>query len=194
MNTDPLDRHEPHRNLPVACARSGAEKTQSATPCITAFVYGTLKSGQRNHERYCRGAIRIEPATVIGRLYQLPQGYPALVISEEDILAQGTADPLADAANQSRFAATLEHSSQSSRPVGEWGLVHGELITLADPQRDLPPIDRLEGFRPGLDPSYYQRVLVLAWSGGRAHCAWTYVMPGASRRRPLPDGFWLPVI
>lgn len=191
MNTNPPDRHGPHRNLPEACSRSGTNQTQSATPCITTlFVYGTLKSGQWNHDRYCHGAIRIESSTVIGRLYQLPQGYPALVIPEVHILAQGTADPLADAVTQARFAATVDPSSHPSQPLGDWGLILGELITFTDPLRALPPIDRLEGFRPGLGPSYYQRVLVPAWSGGRVHCAWTYVMPGVSRHSLLPDGVW----
>lgn len=36
-----------------------------------------------------------------------------------------------------------------SRPTGDWDLIHGELVTFTDPQRDLPPIDRLKGFRSG---------------------------------------------
>lgn len=48
-------------------------------------------------------------------------------------------------------------------------------MTLTDPQRDLPPIDRLEGFRPG-GYSMYQRVMVAAAKGSIACTVWTYTM------------------
>jgi gamma-glutamylcyclotransferase (GGCT)/AIG2-like uncharacterized protein YtfP len=48
------------------------------------FFYGTLKRGERNHDRYCSGTLRIEEATVRGQLYDLPLvGYPALVVPEK---------------------------------------------------------------------------------------------------------------
>jgi len=34
------------------------------------------------------------------------------------------------------------------RPTGDWDLVHGELMTFANPGFDLSPIDRLEAFEP----------------------------------------------
>lgn len=45
-------------------------------PC---FVYGTLRPGGRNHAAFCRDAVSIAPAWTPGRLYLLPEGYPALV-------------------------------------------------------------------------------------------------------------------
>lgn len=42
------------------------------------FVYGTLKKGQRNHDRFCGDALTIEPAVTTGRLYHLPYGFPAM--------------------------------------------------------------------------------------------------------------------
>jgi len=51
-------------------------KTQN--PVITIFAYGTLKKGFSNHHEYCKSALNIEPATVWGRLYNLPAGFPAL--------------------------------------------------------------------------------------------------------------------
>jgi gamma-glutamylcyclotransferase (GGCT)/AIG2-like uncharacterized protein YtfP len=54
------------------------------------FVYGTLKRGQRNHERFCRGALAAREASVRGRLYDLPYGYPALVVPKGDVQATGT--------------------------------------------------------------------------------------------------------
>lgn len=56
-----------------------------------------------------------------------------------------------------------------------WNLIHGQLVTLTDPQRDLPPIDRLEGFRPGGN-SMCQRVMVVATRGSVAFAVWTYTM------------------
>ena len=50
---------------------------------LTMFVYGTLKRGERNHERYCSGALRVEGGAVRGELYDLPLfGYPELVVPE----------------------------------------------------------------------------------------------------------------
>lgn len=42
------------------------------------FVYGTLRRGFQNHDRYCGDALTIEPAVTTGRLYHLPQGFPAM--------------------------------------------------------------------------------------------------------------------
>ena len=50
-----------------------------------------------------------------------------------------------------------------------------ELVTFTDPQRDLPPIDRLEGFRPG-GHSMYQRVMVAAGCRNASIAVWIYRM------------------
>ncbi len=42
------------------------------------FVYGTLKRGQRNHDRFCGDALTIEPAVTTGCLYDTPYGFPAM--------------------------------------------------------------------------------------------------------------------
>lgn len=42
------------------------------------FVYGTLKRGMGNHDRFCSDALTIEPAVTTGRLYHLPYGFPAM--------------------------------------------------------------------------------------------------------------------
>jgi len=55
-------------------------------------------------------------------------------------------------------------------------LIHGELVTFTDPQRDLPSIDRLEVFRPG-GHSMYQRVMVAVLSGRTSIPAWIYWVP-----------------
>ena len=156
---------------------------------IILFVYGTLKRGFWNHDRFCRNAIDIRPATTWGRLYQLPAGYPALEVPDSAILAHGTADPLADATTQVRLAATLPPPAADRPPSGDWDLIHGELITFADPARDLPPIDRLEGFRPD-ERSIYLRVMVTAGIGHAETCpTWTYTM-ASNAHFPRLNGEW----
>jgi gamma-glutamylcyclotransferase (GGCT)/AIG2-like uncharacterized protein YtfP len=76
------------------------------------FFYGTLKRGQSNHDRFCRGAVRIEPATTLGQLYELPFGFPGLRVDAANVRAVGTRDYLADAEKQSESTPPL-----SSGPV-----------------------------------------------------------------------------
>ena len=125
-------------------ARVNTNPEDSPETILRLFVYGTLKRGYWNHQRFCAQARSIEPAVVWGRLYHLHAGFPALEVPEGLILARGTADPLADARRQREI-----DTPRFGRPTGDWDLIHGELVTFTDPQRDLPPIDRLEGFRPG---------------------------------------------
>lgn len=45
----------------------------------SVFVYGTLKPGERYHDRYCGNqVVGSQPACVPGRLYHLSLGYPGL--------------------------------------------------------------------------------------------------------------------
>jgi gamma-glutamylcyclotransferase (GGCT)/AIG2-like uncharacterized protein YtfP len=148
------------------------------------FVYGTLKRGYWNHEAYCRSAVSVEEATVRGRLYELPSGYPVLEVPECDIITHGSADILSDLARQCGLGAYPPGYPECD---GEnWQLVEGELITLPDPERTLPPIDRLEGFHPGGE-SLYLRVLVpVRTSGERVEVVWCYVTGSATARIITP--------
>jgi gamma-glutamylcyclotransferase (GGCT)/AIG2-like uncharacterized protein YtfP len=67
---------------------------------LRLFVYGTPKRGQRNFGRYCAGALSVQEATVVGRLYETVGGIPFLQIPAAAVLADGTTDPLADLAAQ----------------------------------------------------------------------------------------------
>jgi len=163
---------------------------------LRLFVYGTLKRGYWNHERFCRGVLSVEEAVIRGRLYELPSGIPVLEVPEADVLARGTADPLADVATQARlaaeFAARAVHLDPKEHvaPGGRWGPVYGELLTFDDPETRLPAIDRLEGFLPG-GPSLYRRVLVPVKLDGAAFPAWLYAgQPSRSDLRLLPFGSW----
>jgi len=148
----------------------------------------------------------VEEAVVRGRLYELPSGIPVLEVPEADVLAHGTADPLANVATQARVAAEFAtpvcvanatgrraahpELGENGAPGGRWGPVYGELLTLDDPETRLPAIDHLEGFLPG-GPSLYRRVLIPVKLDGTAFPAWLYAgQPLRSDRRILPFGSW----
>jgi len=158
-------------------------------PQLKVFVYGTLKSGYQNHQRYCRGVVRVEKADLFGRLYDMGVGYPALELPPEAIIAEGTADHLADIQTQAEFAAKHESWRPIVRPGGGWGLVRGEVLTFNYPAAQFAGMDHLEGFRPG-SRSLYQRVLTIArWNGATAP-VWSYVMEDFGGARRILDGEW----
>ncbi len=160
---------------------------------LRLFVYGTLKRGFWNHDRFCRGVLDVQEAMVRGCLYEMPSGIPVLQVPEVDILAHGTADPLADVATQARLsdrvALSLKVTPENATP-GDWCPVYGELLTFDDPEFRLPAIDRLEGFLPGRS-SLYKRVLVPVCISGQISPAWVYVIAQKHRAwRFLPKGIW----
>ena len=148
------------------------------------FFYGTLKRGHANHDLFCQGYMRLKEASARGRLYDLPLGYPALVVPEEDISAAGTADPAGDVSEQRRLGLGAVRRPDGPR-------VYGELFTFDDPEERLPALDRLEGFYPG-GPSLYRRVLIpVETAGGTGVLAWAYVTAGSFGTH-LPGGHWPP--
>jgi len=125
---------------------------ENTTGILRLFVYGTLKRGYWNHDRFCRGVLDVQEAVVRGRLCEMPSGIPVLQVPEEDIIAHGTADPLADVATQARFAedlASILEPVPENATAGDCGPVYGELLTFDDPETRLPAIDRLEGLSTG---------------------------------------------
>jgi gamma-glutamylcyclotransferase (GGCT)/AIG2-like uncharacterized protein YtfP len=151
---------------------------ENTTGILRLFVYGTLKRGYWNHDRFCRGVLDVQEAVVRGRLYEMPSGIPVLEVPETDVLAHGTADPFADVATQARFsghlASCLEPMPESAT-AGDWGPVYGELLTFDDPSIRLPAIDRLEGFSPE-GRCFYRRVLFpVSIIRGSFTVAWVYV-------------------
>ncbi len=165
-------------------------------PALRVFVYGTLKRAQRNFDRYCLGAVAIEPAIVPGWLFALPQGYPMLDIPASAVLAFGTADGLADARlqYQSPWPTPIfdEPGASPAAPgFGDPGAsnlspeprrVQGELITFDDPARRLRALDGLEDYRPISQTGEYWRVLT-PLREPHGVLAWTYVAP--ARRIPV---------
>lgn len=164
---------------------------------LRLFVYGTLKRGFWNHDRFCRGVLTLEDAVVRGRLFETPSGIPVLQVPEEDILAVGTTNPLADVATQARVVARMSDPEPTPDRLPKkgtgapWGPVYGELLTFDDPENRLPAIDRLEGFHPG-GPSLYRRALVPVQANRSVLPAWLYVGedPISKRFTPLGESCW----
>ncbi|RUS94701.1 gamma-glutamylcyclotransferase [Dulcicalothrix desertica PCC 7102] len=53
---------------------------------IKVFVYGTLKPGEENYTKYCADrVIDSLPAFTMGKLYTLPQGYPAMTLGNSPV-------------------------------------------------------------------------------------------------------------
>ncbi len=149
---------------------------------IQMFFYGTLKRGGSNHA-HCRGGLMTAEARVEGLLYDLPQGYPALVVPEAAVLAVGTGDPLRDA----RGAGALY---RPDLPEPKEPCAYGELYTFDDPEERLPSLDELEDFTPGDPSSPYRRVLVpVSPDGGGVTLAWAYAVRGPQGTH-LPGGRW----
>jgi gamma-glutamylcyclotransferase (GGCT)/AIG2-like uncharacterized protein YtfP len=149
---------------------------------LSMFFYGTLKRGQSNHARFCRAALRVEPATTLGRLYELPFGFPGLRVYGRDVRAVGTTDYLADAEKQREMAP----APLASEPA--WDTVHGELFTFTDPERRLIVFDALEGYVPG-ENRLYRRVLIPVQSRGEPLLAWAYELRQQAGAY-LPGGRW----
>ena len=153
---------------------------------LTMFAYGTLKRGERNHERFCSGALRVGEGTVRGELYDLPLfGFPELVVPEMSVRAFGTDDAARDAGLQERLARV--------RPLTlEGPKVFGEIFFFDEAGSHLPAIDRLEGFDPADASSRYRRVLLpVEPEEGGALLAWAYVVREPSGTY-LPAGRWPP--
>jgi gamma-glutamylcyclotransferase (GGCT)/AIG2-like uncharacterized protein YtfP len=155
----------------------------------------------------------VEEAVVRGRLYELPSGIPVLEVPEADVLAYGTADPLADVATQARLAA--EFAARAAHPEpretnpqdGGFGRAGGTpegrepwmaSVNGAPGGRwgpvygELLTFDDPETRLPAIDrlegflpdgPSLYRRVLVPASTRGQRVLVWLYV-EGTGRRHP----------
>lgn len=140
------------------------------------FVYGTLMTGRSAHEQYAQPAERLGEACLPGLLFNLPGGYPGVVVSPEQVLT--------DTACGSSVLLNCRHPQQEAVP-----LVHGELLRLLKPIEQLPRLDRYED--AAADGSgEYRRVLAAVWSGGEWKAAWIYCLTTLPSGRPMVDGRW----
>jgi gamma-glutamylcyclotransferase (GGCT)/AIG2-like uncharacterized protein YtfP len=156
---------------------------QSPQKPLVLFVYGTLKCGFDNHASFCEGVLGIEKAAVYGKLYDLPFGFPALVVPQETIHATGTKDPTLDVATQHQLDGIATVTSENGGPQA-----FGELLTFDDPVDRLPKLDHLEGFDPE-GQSLYRRVLVPVGTKTHTVLAWTYAIEKPAGTH-LPGGHW----
>ena len=203
------ERNEPQRTI----------KGEHNRRILRLFDYGTLKRGFWNYDRFCRSVLPVEKVVVRGRLYEILPRIPILQIpEEEDILAHGTTDPMADVGTQAhlpdqvalpprsnigqiRKTADLDvHKARpegashgrraSKRHTGQLGLCVRGTLTFDDPESRLSAIDRLEGFHPG-GSSLYKRVLVPACISGQISPEWVYVVAPKHRAwKFLSKGIW----
>lgn len=153
---------------------------------LHVFVYGTLKVGGRNHAAYCPTLHSWQPAWTWGRLYDLPEGYPALTAPL----------PTPPRTGSRRYTTDAHLSGQPvgpmpPRPKGHWDRVTGQLFQFENSDA-LKLLDELEEYYPDGGPSLYTRQHLPVWAMGamdKAIWAWAYVMdspPGIY----LPDGTW----
>ncbi len=53
---------------------------------INIFVYGTLKPNYANYDQYCAAkVVNCQQAIAIGKLFNLPMGYPAMTVGNEQV-------------------------------------------------------------------------------------------------------------
>jgi hypothetical protein len=132
-----------------------------------------------------------------GRIFDTPSGIPALQVPEEDILAVGTTNPLADVATQAHVTARMSNPEPTPDRLPKkgtgapWGPVYGEILTFDDPETRLPAIDRLEGFHPG-GHCLYRRVLVPIRANGTRLPVWLYTVGDrwTGSFKELTAGIW----
>jgi len=113
------------------------------------FVYGTLMSGNQEHNAFCGTPLSIKPASISGALYQLGEGYPILRIDQRQIIRPTTK-------TQPDQASTTQNGShefsQRHSPI------FGELLEYPSDYDFLPKMDEWEGYAPEGN-SLYQRYL-----------------------------------
>ncbi len=150
------------------------QRQTASTALYRVFVYGTLKRGGTNHERFCQGINFIEEAAIRGRLYRLSATIPALEIPSDDILAHGTLDYSKEL--QRQHAQQMPATCGNDEPSGDnWRLIQGELFIFAESER-LAQLDRFEGFHPA-GHCLYRRVLVpVQTQDGDWVTAWVYTI------------------
>lgn len=93
-----------------------AESNINFSGLVTVFVYGTLKPGEANYQKYCvRKVVSAQRATTRGQIFALPMGYPAMTLGAS--LVHGYLLSFAD----SRILSELDELEdyQSTRKISE---------------------------------------------------------------------------
>ncbi|WP_329217106.1 gamma-glutamylcyclotransferase [Streptomyces sp. NBC_01485] len=141
----------------------------SPTPELPFFVYGTLRPGEVNHDRFLHGrTLREEPARLAGAVLYHGPGYP--------------------------YAVEVPGGGLGLAVTGD--LVTARPAAYA---RLLAELDRLEEYRPGDPRNLYERVERTVLRGNRSSPAraWVYVAAPAvaarlrARGKLVEGGDWL---
>lgn len=62
------------------------ELTYNSDSLLKIFVYGTLKPGEVNYQRYCAAkVVEVKRAIAFGQLFSLPFGYPAMTLGDSPV-------------------------------------------------------------------------------------------------------------
>ncbi len=142
-----------------------------ATETWSLFAYGTLMTTGSHHALIKDHLRSLEPASVRGRLYRHPTGYPVVAVPKEDHLLNGSSDLASDLSRGSRELLQLPLLSLA---IPEWSLVTGELLRLPQSLRLLKKLDDFEGYHPA-QQSLYSRTLIPVQTQTGLVAAWCYI-------------------
>jgi gamma-glutamylcyclotransferase (GGCT)/AIG2-like uncharacterized protein YtfP len=156
-------------------------------PETRLFAYGTLKRGSPMHDQLCRAVTSVQPAWRWGRLFELPNGCPALHLPAAAVLAAATLEPDEDQQRLNELRAAPAPAIKHER----WRPVQGQLITLADYRNAWSTLDAWEDASPG-HPTLFRRVIVqIEQENIGPTTAWTYIVPHLPEgSRELVTGVW----
>lgn len=129
---------------------------------VNIFVYGTLKPGEINYQRYCAGkALMVRQAIAFGQLYDLPFGYPAMTFGKDRV--QGFVLSFADVEILSHLDVLEDYNPQ--RPIEDNEYYRQQIDTynldltfLASAWAYFMTIERIKNFGARLLPNGW-------WSG-----------------------------
>jgi len=135
------------------------------------FVYGTLKTGHRNHSLMFGYQERIE-CEIPGKLYV--DGIPYAKIEDTDIYSEASGKIKDDYHLQEKLQKELDNGYYWANPDTEH-TIHGELYTFPSWEK-IERLDQLEGFSPGRASSLYHRVLSSCYdNNGDERTCWLYI-------------------
>ena len=98
---------------------------------LKVFVYGTLKPGEVNYQRYCAGkVVAATPAIARGQLFALSLGYPAMTTGTQTVHG---------------FLLSFDHPAILSRLDALEDFVPGRSPEQNEYQRELIPVFGAEG-------------------------------------------------
>jgi gamma-glutamylcyclotransferase (GGCT)/AIG2-like uncharacterized protein YtfP len=127
-------------------ADSWKRKTGNFNVVDRLFVYGTLRTGQTARSLIVPHVVRFEPATIRGRIYAFPMGYPGLVDGDGDVKGElmwlsdlAAAFALLDAYEGPDFVRLLKHVAKAdgtTEPAWVYFLADPSTVHLAEPIPD----------------------------------------------------------